>query len=171
MVSPALLSSAKPDWETPDHCLESVRSVAPITLDPCTTAANPTGARFYWHPPVFDGLARDWEEVWRVGAGGLIYVNPPYGLSIGKWVEKCASVRAPVLALLPARTDTRWFPWSANVLCFVRGRIKFRGATASAPFPSVFALWNRDIDFGGTRPALVDRFTAAFHSWGTLIYL
>ena len=46
------------------------------------------------------------------------------------------------LALVPARTDARWFtelrPYPR---CFVHGRLKFGDATNSAPFPSaVFYL-------------------------------
>ena len=31
---------------------------------------------------------------------------------------------------------------SADAVCFWRGRIKFRGASAGAPFDSLFAAWN-----------------------------
>lgn len=48
-----------------------------------------------------------------------------------------------MVALLPARTDTRW--WSdvmeATELRFIRGRVKFGGSVTGAPFPSVIAIW------------------------------
>ncbi len=43
---------------------------------------------------------------------GKVFINPPYGRSIGLWVRKAfeESARgALVVCLLPARTDTRWW--------------------------------------------------------------
>ena len=46
----------------------------------------------------------------------------------------------------PWRTDTAWF--HENVypharIEFLRGRLKFEGAAASAPFPSMIAVWGK----------------------------
>lgn len=68
---------------------------------------------------------------------------------IGKWVEKMyASAEREsadvVVALLPARTDTRWFHeyiYGIAEIRFLRGRLKFGNATASAPFPSMVVIW------------------------------
>jgi hypothetical protein len=52
-----------------------------------------------------DGLNKDW-------AGEIVFVNPPYGKSIGKWVEKCYKENlkgTTIVMLIPARTDTSWF--------------------------------------------------------------
>lgn len=69
---------------------------------------------------------------------------------IHDWVKKvikekrsALSSRYTVVMLLPGRTDTAWFQsvWSEfSVLCFLRGRYKFEGQTAGAPFPSVLAV-------------------------------
>lgn len=135
-----LMSSAKPDWQTPDVVLDLVRQFngGTIGLDPCTVDDNPTGAR-HWYTPREDGLSQDWCGY------GLVYVNPPYGRTIGHWTAKCISAYldgAEIVALLPARTDARW--WQVEIgavpaVCFWRGRLRFRGAEASAPFPS--AIW------------------------------
>ncbi len=56
--------------------------------------------------------------------------------------------------LLPARTDVRWFhdylwneaqmqPREGIHIRFLRGRVKFVGADASAPFPSMVAYIGR----------------------------
>lgn len=157
-----LMSSAKSDWCTPACVLDRVRAVAPIALDPCTTRDNPTGAAAICveHGPMpgdeqigctidVDGLAAAWV---KLADGGLIYVNPPYGLAIGDWTERCADAgcdEAEVIALLPARTDTRWWaaacvpPVSAQAVCFWRGRLRFVGASASAPFPSCLVYWGQ----------------------------
>jgi hypothetical protein len=48
-----------------------------------------------------------------------------------------------LITLTPARTDTAWFGhvWSAEALCFVRGRINFKGSTSTNTAPSVFGYW------------------------------
>lgn len=66
------------------------------------------------------------------------------------WVEKArreAERGALVVGLLPARTDTAWFHEhvyrAATEIRFLKGRLKFEGAAASAPFPSMIAVWGR----------------------------
>lgn len=163
-----LMTSAKSDWCTPAEVLDRVRRVAPIALDPCTTRDNPTGAAVICveHGPMpgdaenvfVDGLnpMLSW-EAWShesdmprcPAVTGLVYVNPPYGRSIGAWTSRClleARDGAEVIALLPARTDTRWWrdctpPHEAQAVCFWRGRLRFVGAPASAPFPSALVYW------------------------------
>ncbi|SHJ64952.1 DNA N-6-adenine-methyltransferase (Dam) [Desulfofundulus thermosubterraneus DSM 16057] len=74
-------------------------------------------------------------------------MNPPYGREIGRWVENaCNEARrgTVVVALLPARTDTRWwhrYVMRAVVIRFVEGRLKFGGAENSAPFPSAVVVF------------------------------
>ena len=71
-----------------------------------------------------DGLAVPWR--------GRVFINPPYGRVLARWVHKCAaesaSGRAVVVALLPARPDTRW--WHESVagtadVFMLRGRLRF----------------------------------------------
>ncbi len=45
---------------------------------------------------------------------------------------------------LPSRTDTRWFHdyvYKKAEIRFIKGRLKFKGAKHSAPFPSMLAVW------------------------------
>src|SRR6266545_925179 len=129
-----LLSSAHADWCTPDPVLELVRLLGPIGLDPCSNERSIVGARVEWTAHD-DGLARSWAGF------GLVYVNPPYGRkTIAAWAAKCHAQgrRAEVVALLPARTDTRWWqmfcaPPGAQAVCFLAGRIRFLGARSHAP--------------------------------------
>src|SRR3990167_8577547 len=143
MVAKALMSSKKSDWQTPEHVLELVRQVAPIGLDPCTSPDNPCRAETLFSA---GGLEASWKPL----AGGLVYCNPPYGRQIRAWLRKCCAAGddrdTTIIALVPARTDTRWWHesvYTANRICFWRGRLKFRGAPSSAPFPSALVYWGR----------------------------
>jgi len=137
-----LMSSANPNWETPDDFLDLVRAVfgGLAFLDPCTTKENPCGAYCHIAPPD-DGLSLSWVHP------GRVYFNPPYGRGIAPWVEKAARHAKDdgieLIGLLPARPDTKWFShvWKADVVCFLKGRLRFRGAKHSAPFPSVVPYW------------------------------
>lgn len=166
----ALLSSERHDYETPDEVLELIREMGPISLDPCTTAQNPTRAKSYFYPPL-DALSLAWPY------GGLVYCNPPYGLgrpkrkrgdppqpppppwvhSIGQWVERCIKhtnetrlAETELIMLVPARTDTLWYDRCArtsDARCEWRGRLTFKGQTDPAGFPSALFYW-------GARPHL-----------------
>lgn len=138
-MNQALLSSKASDWRTPDNVLDLVRHVGHIVLDPATDEDNPVGATHHlWS----GGLEFPW-GTYR----GLVYCNPPYGRALPAWAQKIASegsLGTEVVALLPARTDTRWWQdhvVTAHALCFWRGRLRFVGAPASAPFPSAVAYW------------------------------
>lgn len=46
--------------------------------------------------------------------------------------------------LVPSRTDTRWFHnyiYGKAEIRFVKGRLKFGGATTGAPFPSMVVIY------------------------------
>lgn len=154
-LSTALLSSDRMDWQTPDDLLELVNMVGGIAFDPCTTPDNPTKAKLFICPSTEeslvaggghgvggDGLAANWH------VDGLVYINPPYGRQLPKWVAKArleAAGGAEIIALVPARTDTRWWQkhiaHGADAICFWAGRLKFRGAENSAPFPSALVYF------------------------------
>lgn len=155
--------STNPNHLSPDVILEAVRDIGPIGLDPCTTGDNPTGARYIRTEDCDpNGLETAWHEF-----GGIVYVNPPYGRHRGKrcleWVEKAieeSDKGAKVIMLLPARTDTSWFQrLFAYQLCFIRGRLTFKGQINGAPFPS--ALVNM-----GVTPR---RFIAACEGLGAIV--
>jgi hypothetical protein len=137
-----LFSKTRVDWNTPWLIVDrSVKTLAVIDLDPCSNPASIVPARkAYSLENNEDGLSADWGT-------GSVYVNPPYGRAIGAWVEKCNQAYArgsrAVIALVPARTDAKWFQtcWTATAICFLRGRLKFLGAASSAPFPSAVIYW------------------------------
>lgn len=129
-------SSASADWHTPAAIIErAVRTMGAIDLDQCSNDGPPVVPAFRYYRLADDGLARAWD--------GRIYMNPPYGRDIGRWIEKlCLDYEGEyvteAVALLPARTDTAWFRRLRYYThCFLWGRLKFSGHTAGAPFPSV----------------------------------
>ena len=84
----------------------------------------------------------------KAGGGHRVWLNPPYGREIGKWVRKAyeESLKpdTTVVCLLPARTDTKWFHdyvLPAGELEFIRGRLKFGGQKNAAPFPSMVVIF------------------------------
>jgi len=105
-------------------------------LDVCATAENARCARFFTKAQ--DGLAQDW-------TGNTVFMNPPYGLTIARWIEKASGIeRGVVVCLLPARTDTAWFHdfiYKRAEIRFIRGRLRFSRSRNSAPFPSMIVIF------------------------------
>jgi hypothetical protein len=144
VLNVGLMSSERADWNTPACVLELVREVfgGRVPFDPCSNATSIVNARRSLSLEAGqDGLVYDWSR------HGSVYVNPPYGREIGRWIEKCAAEGcidgAEIIALVPARTDAKWFQrcFYASAICFWRGRLRFLGAPSSAPFPSAVVYW------------------------------
>lgn len=137
-----MYSSATDEWSTPDDFFKRLDDEFHFTLDPCATKANAKCARFF--DKEADGLSQDW-------GGETVFCNPPYGRqATGKWLKKCyEESQKPgtvVVALVPARTDTKAFHdyvLGKAEMRFVRGRLKFGGSQNSAPFPSVVLIYER----------------------------
>lgn len=136
MNNRVMFSSAKDDWATPQEFFDLLDEDYNFTLDPCALPHNAKCKKFYTQED--NGLAQNWE-------GEIVFCNPPYGRSIADWVRKCSEeAKKPnttVVALLPARTDTRYFHDyiynRVKKIIFIRGRLKFGGCKNSAPFPSM----------------------------------
>jgi len=167
-MNSAILSSVRHDWCTPKQIIEDVERIGPIVLDPCWSTDAVYEPR-HTLTKSDDGLSEDWLDysvrprmdkrlfgISRNGRDykpGVIYINPPYGREIGRWCDKIKQTWQEMLdfgwsmqmvALLPSRTDTRWFDGvckSASQICFLKGRLRFVGAESSAPFPSMLAYW------------------------------
>lgn len=104
-------------WLTPPHILEPL---GPFDLDPCTPDAMPWQTARVRYTKADDGLAQDW--------AGRVWLNPPYGRQIGRWLERMAD-HDHGTALLFARTETeafhRWIWQRASALLFLEGRLHF----------------------------------------------
>lgn len=156
MFATALKTSEREDWNTPDEVLAPVRAFAGddgIRLDPCGNAHSIVGAKLeYRLDRGDDGLKESW---WgRKGdlQHGVVYVNPPYGRGVVLWLAKADTEHEDgvddIFVLTAARTDTAAFQehgFRATAICFWKGRITFRGATAPAPFPTAMLYWGSHV--------------------------
>lgn len=129
-----------------------------IDLDPC------------WHPECSvqarhhislhkggDGLRDEW-------TGRLVFLNPPFSQSI-RWLERADEMWGAgkveiVVALVPARTDGRFFHHRISKVCdvgFLPGRMHFDRGEAErdkgnrAPFSMMVCIW-------GARSEEIERF-------------
>lgn len=144
MMTPGMYSSKTDLWSTPQLFFDGLHRTHNFTLDVCATDSNAKCARYFTEQT--DGLSQQWE--------GSCWCNPPYGREIGKWIAKAslsASLGNPegcsVVALLPARTDTRWFHdhiynKPGVRVEYVKGRLKFGDGKNPAPFPSMLVFFN-----------------------------
>jgi site-specific DNA-methyltransferase (adenine-specific) len=133
-------SSKTDDWATPQEFFDPLNDEFTLYWDVCASHIN-AKLPFYWTKEE-DGLAADWR-------GKRVWMNPPYGREIHKWIAKAATGGAEIcVCLLPARTDTRWFHRHilgnphADVR-FIKGRLKFGDAKSAAPFPSMVVIFRR----------------------------
>ncbi len=139
-MNTALFSTGKNNWETPQELFDELNAEYHFTVDVCASAENAKCSRYF--SPLDDGLAQDW-------GGETAWCNPPYSAKRqDAFVRKCfAESEKPgttVVALLPARTDTKRFHeyiYQHAEIRFIRGRITFVGAENPAPFPSMVVIW------------------------------
>lgn len=134
-INDGMMSSKTPEWATPQAFFDNLDKEFHFTLDVCATPENAKCKRYFTKEQ--DGLAQEWD--------GVVWMNPPYGKEIRKWVEKCVNYSGASVMLLPARVDTLWFhdliynnP-RAEVR-FIKGRLRFNDSKIAAPFPSMVVV-------------------------------
>ncbi len=140
-VQKVMFSSKTGDWATPQDFFDKLNwRYGPFDLDPCASTHNTKCANFY--TAAEDGLSKDW-------SGHTVFVNPPYGRGIDKWIAKAYNTakeeNTRVVMLIPARTDTRYwhnYVMKAAEVHFVKGRLKFGDSENSAPFPSAVVVFD-----------------------------
>ena len=135
-------SSKSSEHNTPKWLVDEIRHYfeGSIDFDPCTNneAQQLIQATYYQTYP--SNILR---EAWNYRA---VYMNPPYGRQISVWINKlvveCRLQNVETaIALVPARTDTRWFRLlEPYPILFLYGRLKFSNASNSAPFPNALAF-------------------------------
>lgn len=140
----AALSSGWDSWASPASVLDLVYTALGGTpdLDPCSPGRARCRVKAAIHyTEDDDGLLLPWH--------GRVYMNPPYGRTIGHWTAKAvlevtAGRASVVIGLIPARTDTTW--WHRDVagnahVCLIKGRLAFGDGRNAAPFPSAVVAW------------------------------
>ena len=140
MINKGLFTSDKDDWQTPKWLFDKLNNHFNFYCDVCASKENNKCNKFF--DKVNSCLDNDWFE--------CNFMNPPYGREIGKFVKKAYDQwrlnDCTTVALLPARTDTKWFHdyiYEYADIIFIKGRLKFEGGEklAPAPFPSMIVIW------------------------------
>ena len=149
-----MFSSNRDDWETPQNFFDKLNAQYHFTLDPCSSDTNAKCPKHYTERD--NGLEQDW-------SGEVVFCNPPYSRKGGQdlWVKKCyeesLKPNTTVVALLPARTDTKRFHQyilNKAEIIWIEGRLVFeidgkpildkKGRPQPAPFPSMVCIWKNN---------------------------
>jgi phage N-6-adenine-methyltransferase len=131
-------SSVDMTWATPAEWFKYLNLEFKFTLDPCALPQTAKCERYF--TPDVDGLTQSW-------ADERVFMNPPYGRDLPKWMRKAYEEArdngALVVCLVPARVDTEWWHRYAakGEVRFPIGRLKFEGADNSAPFPVAIIIF------------------------------
>jgi phage N-6-adenine-methyltransferase len=139
-----LYSSKHQAWETPGWLFDRLDALFDFDLD----AAASTGNARCEHYIEEDSLEyAEWP-------GRSVWLNPPYGRGIDKWVKKAmeqAELGKRVVVLVFARTDTRWwhdYAMRAQDIYLIKGRLRFTKSgqeVGTAPAPSAVLVFNGKI--------------------------
>jgi phage N-6-adenine-methyltransferase len=139
-------SSNSNEWATPFELFKRIEGICgKFDLDPCCTALNAKCHTYFTKED--DGLSQPW-------GARRVFVNPPYGREIGKWIRKAWQEwykrGTRVVCLIPSRTDTKWwheYCMDATKIIFIEGRIKFEldgKKMFPAPFPSCLVIFEEE---------------------------
>ena len=148
-----MFSSKNNEWSTPQDFFDKLNwRFGPFDLDPCATPHNTKCANFY--TAAENGLNKSWQ-------GHTVFVNPPYGRGIEDWIKKgyeeAQDPDTKVVMLIPARTDTKYwhnYVMKAEMVFFIKGRLKFGASTNSAPFPSAVVVFSKRPAGWGLEPRM-----------------
>ena len=156
-------SSKSNDWRTPRWLFAQLDAeFGGFDLDAAADKDSALCAHYYTEER--DALKQDWGK-----DGENIWLNPPYGRLIGKFVAKAyaETLKYPTLTvvmLVPSRTDTKiWHAHCAlGEVRFIRGRLKFENPAlpswradgnfklSPAPFPSAIVVLGAKAKAGTT---------------------
>ena len=147
-----MFSSKSAEWETPQDLYDYLNLDYRFTLDPCSTTESAKCEKYFTKKD--DGVSKSWE-------GERVFMNPPYGRDIKKWVKKAyeegQKPNTVVVCLIPSRTDTKYwheYCMKAWKIHFIKGRLKFENkfsadVSSSAPFPSAVVIFKNTYGCGG----------------------
>ena len=136
-ITSGMISSKTDEWATPDSIFNSLNKEFHFTLDVCATESNKKCDLYY------DKEKNGLNQIWS----GTIWMNPPYGRTIGSWLKKAmdyGNEGGIAVCLIPARTDTKWwrdYCMNSSEIRLIAGRLKFGNCKNSAPFPSAIIIF------------------------------
>lgn len=108
------------EWYTPELIFTALGET--FDLDPCSPGPQHSFVPANKHlTMVEDGLTTPWAPE------DFVWMNPPYGAGVNQWLDKFIGHHHGI-ALLPSRTDARWFQNMITqecTLCFIKGRVSF----------------------------------------------
>ncbi|MCH8978474.1 MAG: adenine methyltransferase [Armatimonadetes bacterium] len=125
-------------WRTPRILFERLDEEFGFTIDVAADGESALCKRYICAE--HDGLTANWQ-------GEVVWCNPPFS-EAALWIEKArreAENGAVVVMLLPVRTGNR--SWHEHIfgVCreirFVKGRLRFEGASHNAPFDCAIVIW------------------------------
>tara|TARA_Y100000361_G_scaffold152627_1_gene172517 strand:+ start:2148 stop:2630 length:483 start_codon:yes stop_codon:yes gene_type:complete len=137
-----LYDSKEQTWATPQALFDKLDEEFNFELDAAASELNAKCEVYLTEEQ--NALDLDWSKY----ASRSVWLNPPYGRAIGKWIRKAymeSTKGLCVVCLVFARTDTRWFHrWAmkAQEIRFIPGRITFGNAANSAPAPSCVLIFD-----------------------------
>lgn len=142
LMNSGMSSSLRLDWATPRQLFEMLDREFLFALDACADSTNHKCANYI--DEQMDAFRQNWATL---SNGRAIWMNPPYGRGIGKWIQKARSEPATVVCLVPARTDTSWWHdyCMKGEVRFLRGRLEFDDLKRGrCPFPSAIVIFRPD---------------------------
>jgi phage N-6-adenine-methyltransferase len=155
-ISKSLYTRGSDEYETPKALFDYLNTIFEFELDPCAKpsieAQKRIKTRVQWTEDD-NSLDGEWENL-------STFVNPPYS-KISKWIDKVLDEYdrrllayanpsksnykpKPIVLLVPARIDTKWFhkiaKYSFTKVILLKGRLKFNNSKNSSPFPSCLII-------------------------------
>jgi len=129
------------EWDTPSSLRnELVEEFGQFDLDAATREDNPMNA--------VSILTIEDNALVHKWFGNVVFLNPPYGRIISKWITKAIEEfengnSKKIVMLLPSRTCTKWFHTIYQrhdvEIRFIKGRLRYNDS-APAPFPSMLVI-------------------------------
>lgn len=160
MNSALMFSKASDEWATPKAFFDSLSTEFDFCVDLAATREN-RKCPLYVGPD--NQLGGNWRDYLTFPVNALLtglsddaaaWMNPPYSQCRAFMAKAAADAKAgcTIVALVPSRTDTRWWHehvWNAATrgyragveVRFIKGRLKFGEGKNSAPFPSVVVIF------------------------------
>ena len=146
----AIHSSKRHDWQTPKALFERLDREFNFELDAAASQSNALCDRYLTKSEnALELEAGQWAKLANFGS---IWVNPPYGRDVVKWIRRGireSKEGSRVVMLTFACTETKWFKEAydaATEVRFIVGRLKFinpltKAVGASAPKGSCLLIF------------------------------